>query len=160
MGARGPKPTPTATLEARGSWRANTRTGEPKPQRGAPKCPTWLDTEAKKKWRELVPELERLGLVTIVDGDALSAYCQAWAEFMIATKTIKKDGRYLRMGKSGYLAPHPAVAQQRSAWQAIKMFAALFGLDPADRARMTADPEGDESDPKEKSKERFFRTVG
>jgi len=83
----------------------------------------------------LVPELERIGLLTVIDGDALAAYCQAWCEFMIATETLAKEGRHFTT-ESGYLAPHPAVAQQRSAWQAIKAFAALFGLDPASRARL------------------------
>lgn len=100
-----------------------------------PKCPAWLDKAAKSRWRALVPELERLGLLTIIDGDALAAYCQAWAEFEIATRTLQAEGRTFRT-ESGYLAPHPAVAQQRSAWNAVKTFAALFGLDPADRSQL------------------------
>jgi P27 family predicted phage terminase small subunit len=140
MGRRGPAPTPTERLKLAGSWRANHRTGEPKPTVGRPRCPAWLDKAAKAKWRALVPELERLGLLTVIDGDALAAYCQAWAELEIATRTLQAEGRTFGT-ESGYLAPHPAVAQQRSAWNAVKSFAALFGLDPSSRSRISAPPD-------------------
>src|SRR5262249_38927021 len=112
---------------------------EPKPKTGRPRCPSWLDADAKRKWRALVPELERLGLLTVVDGDALAAYCQAWAEFKLATETLRPDGRTFTTD-SGSLPPHPAVAQQRSAWQAVRAFAALFGLDPSSRTRLSVAP--------------------
>jgi P27 family predicted phage terminase small subunit len=110
---------------------------EPRPKVGAPHCPSFLDATAKSIWRALAPELARLGLLTIVDGGALAGYCQAWAEFEIATKTLRKEGRFFKT-ESGYLAPHPAVAQQRSALTAIRAFAGLFGLDPSSRSRIHA----------------------
>lgn len=137
MGKRGPMPTPSAILKLRGSWRAKARRREPQPRAGRPACPTWLPPAARRKWRQLVPELVRLGLLTVVDGDALAAYCCAWAELQQATQTLDQEGRYVRLA-SGYLLSHPAVAQQRSAWQAVRAFAALFGLDPSSRTRLAA----------------------
>jgi phage terminase small subunit len=40
------------------------------------------------------------------------------------------------VGESGAVQPHPAVAQQRSAWKAVRDFACLFGLDPSSRGRL------------------------
>src|SRR5262245_59499054 len=112
---------------------------EPLPRRGRPPCPGWLDGEAKKFCRKLVPELDRLGLLTVVDAGALAGYCQAWAEFRQATETLQAEGRTQRNGDRVF--NHPAVSQQRSAWDAIRAFSGLFGLDPSSRARLSV-PEG------------------
>jgi P27 family predicted phage terminase small subunit len=135
MGSRGPAPTPTEVLKLRGSWRANRNQNEPRPTLGAPKCPAWLDKEAKKKWKALVPELERIGLLTVIDGDALAAYCVAWSELKQATEILAKEGRYVGL-ESGYVQSHPALAHQRSAMRAVIDFADLFGLDPSSRTRL------------------------
>jgi P27 family predicted phage terminase small subunit len=133
MGKRGPKPTPTHILELRGSKLAKGRGDNPRPDPTPPPCPTWLDREARAEWRRIVPELERLGLLTRVDRAALTCYCQAWSELNDATRVLKRDGKYLHLGENGYLSPHPALAQQRAAWKTIKDFCALFGLDPSSR---------------------------
>lgn len=146
MGKRGPAPKPTNVLKITGSWRAKTRSkAEPKPKAKAPVCPEWLSPDAKAKWAELVPELLRMKLLTVVDGDVLAAYCEAWAEFRAASKTIAEEGRTFTTEK-GYVGQHPAVAQQRSAWAAVKSFASLFGLDPSSRSRLNVG--GDKEDDK------------
>jgi P27 family predicted phage terminase small subunit len=118
---------------------------EPRPRADVPRCPTWLDKGAKRKWKELAPELSRLGLLTIIDGDVLAAYCQAWAEFEHATKTLQAEGRTVTRGTGGK-CDHPAVAQQRTVWKAIKEFAEFFGLDPSSRGRLEV-PAPDAVDP-------------
>jgi len=159
---RGRKPTPTRLKELLGNPGKRPLNGaEPRPDATAPKCPDWLDGAAKRKWGALAPELARLGLLTAIDGDALAAYCQAWAEFRQATETLRREGRYVKSGgkvvekageKAGddgkptyevlgaQLVPHPAVAQQRSAWAAVRAFASLFGLDPSSRSRLKVTP--------------------
>ena len=153
---RPPKPTRLKILAGNpGKRQLNAR--EPQPRRGRPGCPSWLDAEAKAKWAAVVPELDRLGVLTIVDGDVLAAYCQAWAEFKLATETLRKEGRIISVGGTpveeekiegkktvkthrvvgAQLQPHPAVAQQRSAWQHMKAFSALLGLDPSSRSKLS-----------------------
>src|SRR4051812_963222 len=117
MGARGPAPKPTRLKILAGNpGKRPLNAAEPKPDPKPPVCPAWLDDAAKTKWRATVKELSRLGVLTSIDGDALAAYCQAWAEFQWATKTLRKEGRVIKTG-SGYAQPHPAIAMQRSAWQ-------------------------------------------
>jgi P27 family predicted phage terminase small subunit len=128
---------PTALHVLDGTFRADRHNdAEPKPTAGAPSCPTWLDREAKAEWRRIVPELERLGLLTVVDRAALTCYCQAWSELNDATRVLKRAGRYQAVGEDGHLTPHPALAHQRAAWKAVKDFCALFGLDPSSRTRL------------------------
>ena len=143
-GGRPPKPTRAKAIA--GTLRADRMNAdEPMPQRGRPVCPSWLDDIAKRRWAKIVPELDRLGMLTLVDGDALACYCQAFAEFEIATKTIQKDGRTIATGLGG-LKSHPCIDQQRTAWQAIRQFAALYGLDPSSRTRLKV-PVKTEDDP-------------
>ena len=143
---KGRKPHPTRLKVLRGNpGKRPLNANEPLPKRGRPRCPSWLDDVAKAKWKALVPELDRLGLLTIIDGDVLAAYCQAWAEFEAATKLLREEGRTCH-GGSGGLKAHPAIAMQRTAWRAIRDFAALFGLDPSSRTRLSVPPAESEAD--------------
>jgi P27 family predicted phage terminase small subunit len=150
---RGRKPIPNRLKVLRGTARADQLHNEPEPDTAAPICPAWLDDAAKAKWAELLPHLKAMGLLTIIDGDALAAYCQAWSEFQWATETLQKEGRTQRKGTG--LSAHPAVQQQRTAWRAIRDFAALFGLSPADRSRLDVAPHSEEDEFVE-----FLRGIG
>lgn len=81
MGARGPKPLPANVLALRGSWRAGERQAEQhvEPEIEIPDCPRHLLPEARKFWRRLTPELEKLGLISKIDQAALALACQEWA---------------------------------------------------------------------------------
>lgn len=129
MRGRKPKPTRLKLLNGNPGKRPVNRS-EPAPSGSVGACPTWLSAEAKREWQRILPELERLGLATLVDRAALAAYCQAWAEFEMATKQLTREGR-VRLGK-----PHPAVARQKAALQAIRSFGSEFGLTPASRSRI------------------------
>jgi P27 family predicted phage terminase small subunit len=97
--------------------------------------PAWLTGEAKKKWIEVVPELERLGLLTIVDGAALAGFCQSWKDFVECTRFLKKEGRTFTTD-NGYVVQRPEVAIAQRALQAVKAFGAEFGLTPSGRVRL------------------------
>lgn len=141
---RPPKPTRLKILAGNPGHRPLNK-AEPRPQLGEPKCPSWLSKSAKAKWRRVAPELAKLGLLTIVDGDALAAYCQAWAEFEWATTTLEKEGRTSKTS-TGYMQQHPAVSMQRSAFAIIRQFSAMFGLDPSSRSGLTVQPPDDVDD--------------
>jgi len=143
---RGRKPKPTRAKVIAGTLRpGRMNRDEPAPKRGRPVCPAWLPRPAKTKWKALVPELDRLGLLTVIDGDALACFCVAWAEHQWATKALAKDGHTIT-SERGVVKPHPAVAMQRTAWAAIRQFAALYGLDPSSRVRLKVPPK-EETDP-------------
>ena len=52
MAQRGRKPKPTAVKMLEGNpGKRSLNTGEPKPEKKAPRCPAWLEDEAKKELR-------------------------------------------------------------------------------------------------------------
>lgn len=138
MSKRGRPPKPTALKVLQGNpGKRPLNTEEPKPRALPPKRPAWLTGEGKKKWDELVPELERLGLLTIVDGAALAALCQAWKDYVECINVIKKYGRTFAT-ESGYLMPRPEVKIAEKAFQAFKAMSVEFGLTPSSRSRLKA----------------------
>jgi len=136
MGARGPAPRPSALklLEGNPGHEKLNRT-EPKPRPVAPKCPTWLAAEAKREWKRIAPALERLGLLTEIDGVALAGYCQSYARWRQCQEVLAKDGLTFST-ESGYVSPRPEVAIGNRALIEIRAFCAQFGLTPSARARM------------------------
>ena len=143
MGRRGPAPKPAEVLRMRGSRGADKAGGRPKPIPQPPACPRWLDKEARAKWKELVPELSRLGLLTVVDGPSLACFCEAWSTFRRACETLAKEGETFTTPK-GYIAVHPMVAIRNASRHAIRLFGAPFGLDPGSRTRLEMPPDVDD----------------
>ena len=93
MGRRGPPPKPTKLRVLTGNpgkRRLNQR--EPQPSKDAPRCPAWLTTDAKKVWRRLSVELKRLGVLTVIDRDALVIYCQLYGRWKEAEEFLGKHG--------------------------------------------------------------------
>lgn len=147
-------PTPTKLKILAGNpGKRRLPTAEPQPKAGTPAMPRWLPKAGKAEWRKVVAELRRLGLVTVIDGAALSAYCAAVAELQAATEAIVADGRFLTVSvhnREGNPVGtkqivHPAVKMQRDASMVIKSFVAEFGLTPSGRVRLVA-PKAAEQD--------------
>ena len=138
--------TPTALKILRGNpGKRPLAHDEPKPRPVAPECPAWLLAEAKREWRRVAPELERLGLLTMVDGAAFAGYCQAYGRWVQAERALKKHGLTTETS-TGYLAPRPEVVISRQSLQLVKAFCSEFGLTPSARGRMTVPESGDDGD--------------
>ncbi len=152
--ARGPAPTPTKILKARGSWRAQARKNEPELPVKSPTCPAWLAPEAKAEWRRQVKLLEQTKLIAEVDRAALTAYCEAWAEFVQASGELAALGSLTTETESGYILPHPLVAIKNNAVERLTKIGAQFGFSPASRARLQTS--GGEEKAKD-GKARFFQ---
>lgn len=110
-----------------------------------PRCPSFLDREAKAEWARVVPHLEAAGILATADRSSLASYCLAWSELVDATKVLNRDGRYqkkpIQAASTGEvighaIVLHPAIAVQKSAFNRVKAFLAEFGLSPAARARL------------------------
>lgn len=139
---RKPKPTHLKLLQGNpGKRPVNKR--EPKPRPIAPSCPSWLSAEAKKEWAVIAPELERLGLLTIIDGSALAGYCQSYARWKQAERVLDKDG-FTRETESGFLQQRPEVSIAQKSLGLVAKFLVEFGMTPSSRARLTLPEAGDE----------------
>ncbi len=132
---KGRKPVPTRIKRLMGNpGKRRLPKHEPQPSSAMPRCPSFLDTYARNKWRQLAPELHRLRLLTKVDQGTLACYCQAFSDLKRARKTIDDEGEYHTSDK-GYIYPHPAVTQARQAMEQIRKFAVELGLTPSCRVK-------------------------
>jgi P27 family predicted phage terminase small subunit len=130
---RPPKAPEQKALEGRVG--ANLVVLEPKTRPVAPSIPGWLSVAAKRVWRALAPELERAGLLSVVDGPVFAAFCEAAAEAQQLSQLIEKEGRTYTT-PTGQIKPRPEVVLLRFARRELLSFAAEIGLTPAARKRM------------------------
>lgn len=152
MGLRGPPPTPTVILKARGSRLADQRRGEPKPDVEKPTCPPWLGKEAKAEWKRQVKQLERMGLIAQVDRALLTSYCEAWGEFVALAAEVEKQVK--EIGYAAVIGQGLMAAKNKAAERVLKI-AQQFGFSPSSRTRLRT-PEKPAAT-RDKSKARFFR---
>ena len=149
---RGVKPTPTSLKILYGNpGKRPLNESEPKPRPISPLCPEWLGDIAKQEWQRVVPELERLGLLTCVDGAALEGYCDAYGKWVELTQFLKKFEKqgYMFKTPSGYMQQMPQVSMAQRYLSIVKSFCTEFGLTPSSRARMTLPGQSEDDDPME-----------
>lgn len=130
----------------------------------APPCPAYLGDRAKAEYRRITRELEKIGLVTLLDLAALAVYCQAYGEFVAVEERIQElagfvDVETLRVaGVESLLDVAPSGYRQIGALLQVRDRAAdrmlkaarEFGLTPAARMRVLSAPQlplfGDDDD--------------
>lgn len=151
---------PTEVLRRRGSWRAGVNKQEPKPERGAPRCPRWLDPEAKRLWRSIVPLLVQTGILTKVDGQALARYCQTWSRWRKAEQFIQQYGETYPMkddaGRVKLFLPFPQVSIAGRLSQQLTRLEQELGLTPSARTRIRTEPVRTGDPVRNELREKFF----
>ncbi|MFZ3578812.1 phage terminase small subunit P27 family [Virgibacillus sp. DJP39] len=146
MAGRGRPPKPTAIKELEGNPGKRTlNKNEPKPEKKAPKCPSWLEPDAKKEWRRLSKELTAMGLLTQVDMAAFAGYCQAYARWKEAEEFISKHGSILKTS-SGYIQQIPQVSIAQQNLKQVRNFCSEMGLSPSARSRLNINSLGNTID--------------
>lgn len=141
MAGRPPKPSAQKLAEGNPGKRP-LNLDEPLPQAGAPSPPDWLDPNARMKWEEVAPELERIGVLTRIDGAALSAYCTSYARWVRAERVLSEKGEtYESGGRHGrQIKTRPEVRIAEDSLRTLKMFAEQLGLTPSARVRLKGAP--------------------
>ena len=136
MATRGRKPKPTALKILEGNpGKRPLNDKEPQPEKKAPRCPSWLEQEAKNEWRRMSKTLEAMGLLTLVDKAAFAGYCQAYARWKEAEEFLSKHGTIFKT-PSGYIQQVPQVSIAQTYLKVMKDFCSEFGLTPAARTRI------------------------
>lgn len=136
---RGRKPKPTALKKLAGNpGKRALNHAEPRPEPGVPYCPRQLTPEAKSEWRRVAHKLQALGLMTHLDRAALAAYCQAWADYVEATRELKRAEKVMVTDK-GYNHLNPWIGIKRSAAEEMRKFMTEFGMTPSSRTRLHVD---------------------
>jgi P27 family predicted phage terminase small subunit len=131
----GRKATPTALKKLHGNpGRRALPKGEPQPGGLSDvKPPAHLSPAAKSEWRRLMPELIGVGLLTVADLAAFTAYCAAWGDFVEADRHLRTDGLVLK-GKEGQAVRSPWFLVKAKAVEQIVKLGDRFGLSPSARA--------------------------
>lgn len=136
MAVRGRKPKPTAIKVLEGNpGKRNLNTLEPKPIAKAPRCPAWLEDEAKKEWKRIAKQLENLGILTEIDMTSFAAYCQAYARWKEAEEFISQHGTIVKT-PSGYWQQVPQVSIAQTYLKLMNKCCEQFGLTPSARSRI------------------------
>lgn len=155
MGARGPRPIPSAIKAARGTYRADRAARNEARPVGRPKPPAWLkeNPDALREFKRLVRELSAMGLIGSVDANALTRYCVLWVRWRQAEDMVKKGGdTFVIRGEDNKVrtimpSPHVAIARQLA--DQLGRLEAEFGMTPSSRSRIeVAPPAAPQADPK------------
>lgn len=151
MKGRKPKPTHLKLVTGNPGKRA-INAAEPKVSRSRPSPPSHMSDKARETWGYVTGLLDRMGILTEVDALALEMLCEAYADFLAASATLRELGSdyYETTNQSGstmYRA-HPALAKKQDADRRIRGWLAEFGMTPSARSRVKADGEQEE-DPAE-----------
>jgi len=151
MGKRGPAAKPDALKRLQGNpGKRPLNNAEPKFPKFTtdelPAPPSWLSTPAKKEWKRLVPVLHQSGVLTQVDTGALAAYCQAFGEFVEATKIVKARG-FTFISDKGNVIQRPEVGIANTAMKLMVSIAREFGMTPSARSNIKIEEVEDSPNP-------------
>jgi P27 family predicted phage terminase small subunit len=170
---RGRKPLPSKIIDIRGGSKLThrpSRTGEPEPPAVIPKCPSFLDKEAKKEWRRMAKELYDLGMITRIDRAVLAKYCESYSQWAQASRKIQamgmiyktpgkistvtlKNGTVKQTQTGGFPMINPYFSIANRAKEQMEKSAIEMGCTPSSRSRVRVS----EPPKEENKKERFFR---
>lgn len=136
----GPRPKPTALKIAAGNpgkRRLNDR--EPRYAVSKPSAPAHLDKIAKAEWRRISAILLSQGVISQADRAALAAYCVAYSRWAHAEENVRKYGTVLK-GSNGGMFQSPYLPVANRAMEQMVRLASEFGLTPASRTKIKAEP--------------------
>lgn len=143
------KPTALEELQGRPGKRA-ANAQEPQPDAAASvQAPAWVNGDALLVWRELAPELHRLGLLTKLDISALAGGCRWWAIYRKADRILQRNP-LTQMTTSVGRTKRPEIEIARTAFSEAMHVFERFGVTPSERTRLKAPmakPAGEETPP-------------
>lgn len=102
-----------------------------------PRCPTWLSSEGKLEWKRILRSIPA-GTITTLDRAALAIYCQAWADWLTHSATVRREGATIE-GTRG-TKRHPAAIAANEAKTTMLALARELGLTPASRRSLPPAP--------------------
>jgi len=144
LGGRKAKPTALRVLQGNpGKRKLNDK--EPQPVKENPYMPEHLDEEAQGEWERVTPILDKIGVLTEIDGTMLAGYCQLYSNWC-AIQAEKKAPEFrllmLKHTVDGAGNEHveakqnPLLVMERLTLAMIRAFCAEFGMTPSSRARL------------------------
>lgn len=132
-----------------------TNKSEPRPARERPSPPAHLSDRGKAAWAEATLIADRMGVLTEADPLALEELAETLADLRAARASLARpleiegtlyaaagERYYWTFGKSGPMRrARPEVADIADASRRLALWTAKFGMNPADRSRVSAAPQ-------------------
>lgn len=103
--------------------------------REAPRMPSYLPSDAKVAWRQVVPALAEVGMLDAVDSAALEGLCLMVGTMRAASKGLA-GGEMVVEGSQGQPVRNPLVDVLFKAQGEVRAWCERFGLDPSTRTRL------------------------
>lgn len=129
-----PQPTQLKIIRGNPGKRALNK-NEPMPELVMPDAPDHLSDNAKSHWNEVVGQLYDAKIMTALDVDALSMYCEAYARWVEANESIRKFGMVVK-SPSGYPMQTPWLSISNAAFKQMKDVMVEFGMTPSSRSKV------------------------
>jgi len=104
--------------------------------------PPHLEPRSADIWLELAPMLRQIQVLTIADRIALEIFCDALADYR-HSRSQRGDDFVTRSPKTGSPMLDQWHVAQQMAGKRVDEIGSKFGLNPAARARLTINPQGD-----------------
>ncbi len=138
---RGRKPIPIPIKRARGNPGKRALGAEPQVLHLRPAIPAWVDKDARTFLAPILAELERVGLLTVLDGPALALLADRYIEVITWRALIAKVGKE-KATRLGY------PREMRKAEQMLFKWATEYALTAVSRTRLALKdgPAGDKDD--------------
>ncbi len=141
----GPAPTPSYLKILNGNpGKRPINENEPQPERKLPPCPDYLSETAKKRWMELGNHLLELGVMTVIDGDALANICSLHAWIVRLETEIETDKADVQLKHTIDAAgneflemkSNPRVNLLKDFYKLHRGYLSDFGMTPASRSKI------------------------
>jgi len=107
--------------------------------------PKHLGKVAASKWRQLLPLLDGIRLMTDADIEALARYCDTYEWWLATRAKLKAEGDTYPIlndgGEVKYIAKRPEVSIAHKLATQLRQLEQDFGLNPSARASLKVEPE-------------------
>ena len=158
------KPLAQEVKEATGAYRKNPQRkaiAAPTADGQSPLPPKSLCRVAKAKWKELIGDLKRNGVLSTDTRELLVSYCTTFAKWIEAKTKVEETGLAIEsVDKMGQLviSKNPYVAEMHKFREQLNKMLPEFGLTPASRQKLKSmNLEDKQEDPFAKIMERMGR---
>ena len=146
MATRGRKPVPSHLKMVKGTaQKCRTNAAEPKPPIDKIRPPAFLSAEARKHWKNVSKQLQESGVLTNMDVDALTLYCESFSRWREAMDEIQKSGAIAHTPQ-GYPVQSPWLQIANKAFEQMTKLLVEFGMTPSSRSRVVSTKKPDSGD--------------
>lgn len=134
----GPPPKPQAILELRGSTLLRKRAKKVAslqrvPVKGQITPPAWLSPEELDCWRQIVPQLQEMKIVTKADAFTLGRYCNAMVLWLLISSKMKNQPLLVKSEINPTPYQNPYLKIRGEVARELQALEDRFGLTPSAR---------------------------